>query len=226
MNSIKRCSCLTCSWYHYLADFFSTYRRAWFCLVVPWYENMTSSVKPEVHNVSEEDWAVATGNMHKKWWDLAVQFLSYARGQTVRQTNRYTHYNTSNPSCGKVIITIIVIMFIVIARVVHSDRTMCCRWKGAGAAATVQWWSSWCYICPRESAHRCHHLMCLPGTGDRRCSLPHCDDDRTTFCTCCPTAQYLACHTASGYCCCLLHFLLVTMLRDEVLAWLSIWSKV
>jgi len=44
--------------------------RAGLYPLVPWYENMTSSVKPKIHNIavlSEEDWATAIGNMHKKF---------------------------------------------------------------------------------------------------------------------------------------------------------------
>jgi len=60
---------------------------------------MTSSVKPEVHNVSQcchrrtDTWPLATCT--KIRWSSATQFLCYASGQTDRLTNRQTSYNTS-----------------------------------------------------------------------------------------------------------------------------------
>jgi len=64
-----------------------TYLLRWhtICLV---YENMTSSTKPKIHNItpSEEDWATSTGNMHKKSVKLGRRFLRCVSGQTVSCT--------------------------------------------------------------------------------------------------------------------------------------------
>ena len=63
-------------------------------------KNMTSSTKPEVHNIttpSEEDQATTTGSMHKKlvWFGRVVSEICE---WTDRQTDRHTDYNTSYPS--------------------------------------------------------------------------------------------------------------------------------
>jgi len=55
-------------------------------------ENMTSSTKPEMHNVNatplEEDRATATtGNMQKNRRGSAVRFSSYANGETDKRTD-------------------------------------------------------------------------------------------------------------------------------------------
>jgi len=53
--------------------------------LVPWYENMTLFIKPEVHNVSQrrqrrtETWPQATCT--KDWWSLATPLLSYVSGK-------------------------------------------------------------------------------------------------------------------------------------------------
>ena len=59
-------------------------------------ENMTSSTKPEVHNISqrrhaEADRATVTGNTYKNWRSSFVWFSSYVSGQTDRQTNKHTY---------------------------------------------------------------------------------------------------------------------------------------
>jgi len=39
--------------------------------LIPCYDNVMSSIKPEVHNTpSEEDWATATGNIHKRFGEV------------------------------------------------------------------------------------------------------------------------------------------------------------
>jgi len=69
-------------------------------------QNMTSSVKPEVHNRSQRQLRRTEPRPYasacpKIWWRSAVRFSSYASAQTLRhncrdrQTNRHTHYNTS-----------------------------------------------------------------------------------------------------------------------------------
>jgi len=57
---------------------------------------MTSSVKPEVHNIFH---AVRGGPSHghvqqaqKIWWSSAAQFSSYAFGQTHKQTRKQTDW--------------------------------------------------------------------------------------------------------------------------------------
>jgi len=50
-------------------------------------ENMTSSTKPEVHTVSQDDDRVTAGNNAKIGRSSAVWFTSYASGQTDRQTD-------------------------------------------------------------------------------------------------------------------------------------------
>jgi len=67
----------------------------------PLYENMTSSTKPEVHNVSQQ-WQHHRrrtkprghkqhgSNMHKNWWSSGTWFSRYASGQTDWQANRQT----------------------------------------------------------------------------------------------------------------------------------------
>jgi len=77
---------------------------------VPWYENMTSSIKPEVHNISQhhqrrtEPQPQAT--CIKNLCYLAMRFLVYVSKQTNKQidrqtdkqmTNRHTEHNTSHP---------------------------------------------------------------------------------------------------------------------------------
>jgi len=58
---------------------------------------MTSSTKPEVHYnyialPSEEDQAIATNNMHRKFGEICALWLilRYMSGQTVRQTDTLT----------------------------------------------------------------------------------------------------------------------------------------
>jgi len=59
------------------------------------YENITSSLKPEVRNVSQrrhrrtEPRPQATCT--KNWWRSAVWFSSYARRQTDRRTHKLTY---------------------------------------------------------------------------------------------------------------------------------------
>jgi len=63
--------------------------------LVPWYENMTSSIKPEVHNVSQRHQrgteprpqAICT----KIWHSLAKQFSSYVSRQTDRQCTYFAN---------------------------------------------------------------------------------------------------------------------------------------
>ena len=52
-------------------------------------ENVTSSTKPEVLIAlsSKEDWAMATGNVQKIWWNLDMLFSKYASRQTDRSAN-------------------------------------------------------------------------------------------------------------------------------------------
>jgi len=58
---------------------------------------MTSSVKPEVNNVSQrrqrltESRPQATWHCIKIWWRLVVWFSSYVSGQTDRQTDKQTY---------------------------------------------------------------------------------------------------------------------------------------
>ena len=72
-------------------------RRLWFCLFAPLSENMTSSTKPEVHNVShcrqsrtEPRPKIARAEKH--WRNLYVWFFRYSSGQT----DRHAAYNTSH----------------------------------------------------------------------------------------------------------------------------------
>ena len=77
------------------------------CLIlVPWYENMTSSTKPEVHNVSrsEEDRAMATGNMRKNLvkFGQAVSEICERIDRHGKQTDKQdTHHSTSHLSGGR-----------------------------------------------------------------------------------------------------------------------------
>ena len=100
---------LACSWY-YCAQFTAkpkaacALRFSWaatssnLCLLA----DMTSFVKPEVHNVSlpEKDRATAIGNMHKKFGeDLACSsedMIADTQTNTHRdrQTDRHAHHNT------------------------------------------------------------------------------------------------------------------------------------
>jgi len=75
---------------------------------------MTSSIKPEVHNISQRSqikieprpWVTGT----KFWWRSDVQFRRYTRGQTDRQTDkhRHAHHNTPMPlQRGGVIRTVV-----------------------------------------------------------------------------------------------------------------------
>ena len=74
----------------------------------PWYENMTSSVKPEVHNLSQrrqrrtepQPQTTCTKNLVK--FDRAVfELCERTHRLTNRQTNRYTNYNTLHLSRAK-----------------------------------------------------------------------------------------------------------------------------
>jgi len=77
-----------------------------YCVACSWplCTNMTSSIKPEVHNVSQrcqrrtEPRTYRLTRRGKFWWRLDMQFRWYARGQTNKQTDRQTdrhgHYNT------------------------------------------------------------------------------------------------------------------------------------
>jgi len=95
MNSTKLCSCLTLTWWtsskhNVVLDFGP---------LAPWYENMTSSIKPEVYNISlpsEEDQTTATCNMQKIWRSLAMWFSS------CEQTDGQYHHSILHPSQGKV----------------------------------------------------------------------------------------------------------------------------
>jgi len=64
----------------------------------PLWENMTSSEKPEVHNVialsSEEDRATATGNMYRKYFATFGHVVFERIGQTDKQTHRQTDRHT------------------------------------------------------------------------------------------------------------------------------------
>jgi len=76
------------------------------CPLVPWYENMTLSVKPEVHNVSQchqrtESRPRATCTKNLVTFSCTV-FELCEWTQTDRQTDRHTHHNTSQPYQGKV----------------------------------------------------------------------------------------------------------------------------
>ena len=68
--------------------------------------NMTSSTKPEIHNVSlrrqrrTEDRATAMDNMHKIWWRSDVQFGIYDREQTITQTDRHARHNAPRSLSG------------------------------------------------------------------------------------------------------------------------------
>jgi len=88
--STKHCSCLTFNWY----------RHYWRTLLnnvvldsgplVPWYENLTSSVKPEVHNLSQRRQRTERrpqATCTKIWWSSGMWFSSYTNGQTDKQTN-------------------------------------------------------------------------------------------------------------------------------------------
>ena len=70
-----------------------------FLPIVPWYENMTSSVKPEalIAMLSDEDRATATGNMHKKFGEVRLRVSRAMRAdrRTEKHTNRHTHQNIS-----------------------------------------------------------------------------------------------------------------------------------
>ena len=58
---------------------------------------MTSSIKPEVHNITtlpEEDRRTAIGNMHKKFVKIGRRC---DRGQTNTHTDRHAHHNTLLP---------------------------------------------------------------------------------------------------------------------------------
>jgi len=65
-------------------------------------ENMTSSSKPEVHNIalfSEEEWATAIGNTCWKFHDGGTCCLREMRAD--RQTHRHADRNTSHTSRGR-----------------------------------------------------------------------------------------------------------------------------
>jgi len=60
------------------------------------YENMTSSTKPEVHNVShcrEKGRGTTTGNMYRKFGEIWTCFLRYWSGQTNKQTDIKTRWS-------------------------------------------------------------------------------------------------------------------------------------
>ena len=61
-------------------------------------ENMTSSTKPEVHNVShllsESNRAAATGNMYKNFTKFVRVVSIYENGQTDKQANKQTDIQT------------------------------------------------------------------------------------------------------------------------------------
>ena len=75
------------------------------CPLAPMHENITLSIKPEVHNISQRrqrtteppSQATCTKNLVK----LVVRFTSYAHGQTDRQPYRHTHHNNLHPFCGE-----------------------------------------------------------------------------------------------------------------------------
>jgi len=77
-----------------------------YLILDPWYVNMTSSTKPEMHNIatpSEEDWATAQWHSQHEQiirWNSALWYSSYVSRQTDRQTNRHTQQNTWHPSQG------------------------------------------------------------------------------------------------------------------------------
>ena len=71
--------------------------------------NMTSSIKPELHNSSlrppEEDRAAAVGNTHRKWWRSDVKLRRYDRAQTNTQT--HTHTLTHTRTHARTLITLL-----------------------------------------------------------------------------------------------------------------------
>ena len=82
MNSVKRCSCPTSRWYHHLENLFKTQRRALFFNFHLPHENMTSSSKPEVHNVLQHCQRRIQPRPQttctKIWWNSVTWFSSYA----------------------------------------------------------------------------------------------------------------------------------------------------
>jgi len=62
----------------------------------------TGSTK-RISTPSEEDWATATGNMHKNFGEIRPCGFRVMRAdrQTDRQTDKQTNYNTSDPSRGR-----------------------------------------------------------------------------------------------------------------------------
>jgi len=64
-------------------------------------EKMTSSTKPDGHNIallSEEDWAMATGNMYRKFGEIC-RVVSEICELKHRQTDIKTRWLQKSPTC-------------------------------------------------------------------------------------------------------------------------------
>jgi len=88
-----------CNWRPTGTDTWQTHYKhnAWFLPICPWYENMTSSTKPVVHNVGLHN-AAREGPSHRQQTQKLVKFsrvvfelCKQTEWQTSRQTNKQTY---------------------------------------------------------------------------------------------------------------------------------------